>query len=293
MGLIVFFVIVIFASYYINNEGFEDNYPIIARAYGANNDREIVVEARTKITDHPYNVDMYYNRGYNNGGYKPLIENVQVGDQLIAYTARTIDHLIPDGTIIYIVKRSDQQTVLGIAQYKQFPDFQGPGTSSSYGTVSIAALTGGASGATGASGTTTTSTTKVVTGPAGPAGPVGPAGPKGNDGAIGPTGPAGAPYVSYDAYDQSCDDDCSFDNCDDSSVPQRNDITPDVSLTNSAITALALKHQMDAIRDFQKNSRNEMISNRCTDPLPSGNCPDMSNYIKKDSIPCYNCSLDY
>ena len=23
------------------------------------------------------------------------------------------------------------------------------------------------------------------------------------------------------------------------------------------------------------------------------NCPDMSSYIKKDSIPCWGCSLDY
>jgi hypothetical protein len=88
---------------------------------------------------------------------------------------------------------------------------------------------------------------------------------------------------------------------------------------------------MELLKDIQKVVRNEILSNRSTMPIlsgetrkskdtdstaqgqeyesschkdtdyrcpknPDGSCPpvpDMSEYIKKDAIPCWNCALDY
>ena len=85
----------------------------------------------------------------------------------------------------------------------------------------------------------------------------------------------------------------------------------------------------DLLKDIQKVVRNEILANRTTTPVinggsnkvtnstsqgqeyegscykdteyrcpknPDGTCPpipDMSQYIKKDAIPCYGCSLEY
>jgi hypothetical protein len=96
--------------------------------------------------------------------------------------------------------------------------------------------------------------------------------------------------------------------------------------------AMALKYKSDLLKDLQKVVRNELIANRMTKRFesddnddcnmngdsdamaqgreygchrqdtyrcpknPDGSCPpvpDMSDYIKKDSIPCFGCSLDY
>ena len=96
--------------------------------------------------------------------------------------------------------------------------------------------------------------------------------------------------------------------------------------------AAALKYKSDLLKDLQKVVRNELLANRMTKRLddedcdddhcngdsnamaqgreygchrkdtyrcpknPDGSCPpvpDMSDYIKKDSIPCFGCSLDY
>jgi hypothetical protein len=94
---------------------------------------------------------------------------------------------------------------------------------------------------------------------------------------------------------------------------------------------MTLNQRADLLRDIQKVVRNEIIANRLTTPLikkdgenndntdstaqgkeyeescykgtenrcpknPDGTCPpipDMTQYIKKDAIPCYGCSLDY
>jgi hypothetical protein len=112
-----------------------------------------------------------------------------------------------------------------------------------------------------------------------------------------------------------------------SSRPQRNDVNPDVSVSDSGYTAMALHQQTKLLKDMQKIIRNELIANRQTNPIdtdsndtdsnamaqgkefgcqqkdpyrcpknPDGSCPpvpDMTQYIKKDSIPCWGCTPDY
>lgn len=50
--------------------------------------------------------------------------------------------------------------------------------------------------------------------------------------------------------------------------------------------------QQQQISDLKKqNTYLSDASNVCPPPPPKKRCPDMSQYIRKDSIPCYNCSL--
>jgi hypothetical protein len=117
------------------------------------------------------------------------------------------------------------------------------------------------------------------------------------------------------------------------SMPDCTDITPDNKVSDMASMAMALKYKSDLLKDLQKVVRNELIANRMTKRLerddgedgecedddsdamaqgreygchrqdtyrcpknPDGSCPpvpDMSDFIKKDSIPCFGCSLDY
>jgi len=117
------------------------------------------------------------------------------------------------------------------------------------------------------------------------------------------------------------------------SMPDRTDITPDNQVSDMGSMAMALKYKSDLLKDLQKVVRNELIANRMTKHLdkddendeecgdddsdamaqgreygcdrrekyrcpknPDGSCPpvpDISDYIKKDSIPCFGCSLDY
>jgi hypothetical protein len=114
-------------------------------------------------------------------------------------------------------------------------------------------------------------------------------------------------------------------------TPQRTDIIPQISISGSGYNAMTLQQRADLLRDVQKAVRNELLSHRSTMPIlsgetrksqdtdstaqgkeyenschkdteyrcpknPDGSCPpipDMSEYIRKDSIPCYGCSLDY
>jgi hypothetical protein len=116
------------------------------------------------------------------------------------------------------------------------------------------------------------------------------------------------------------------------SMPDRTDIDPDNTVSDMGSMAMALKYKSDLLKDLQKVVRNELIANRMTKRLekedgedgeceddsdamaqgreygchrqdtyrcpknPDGSCPpvpDMSDFIKKDSIPCFGCSLDY
>lgn len=117
----------------------------------------------------------------------------------------------------------------------------------------------------------------------------------------------------------------------DSTIPQREDVTPEISISGSGYDAMSLKQRMDLLKDIQKVVRNEIIAGRNTQPIlsgetrkdkitdataqgqeyegscykdteyrcpknPDGSCPpipDMTQYIKKDAIPCWGCSLDY
>jgi len=117
------------------------------------------------------------------------------------------------------------------------------------------------------------------------------------------------------------------------SMPDRTDIDPDNTVSDTSSMAMALKYKSDLLKDLQKVVRNELIANRMTKRIesddneddcnmngdsdamaqgreygchrqdtyrcpknPDGSCPpvpDMSDFIKKDSIPCFGCSLDY
>jgi len=128
-------------------------------------------------------------------------------------------------------------------------------------------------------------------------------------------------------------------------TPRRNDVRPQVTLSDTGYTAMELKQKSDFLKDIQKIVKNELLADRATqhvigmgpmgqngmgpmgqngmgpmgqngmghtastmqgqeygrhsqksdDQMPSSqqNCADMSDYIKKDSIPCWGCSLDY
>ena len=116
-----------------------------------------------------------------------------------------------------------------------------------------------------------------------------------------------------------------------SSVPTRTDVVPEVSISGSGYNAMNLNERSELLKDIQKLVKNEVLANRSTKPIisgetrksqdtdstaqgreyeescykdteyrcpknPDGSCPpvpDMSQYIKKDEIPCYGCSLDY
>lgn len=116
---------------------------------------------------------------------------------------------------------------------------------------------------------------------------------------------------------------------DSSAVPVRNDIVPEVSISGSGYNAMTLQERAELLKDIQKLVKNEVLANRSTTPIingsngtitdstaqgkeyegscykdteyscpknPDGTCPpvpDMSQYIKKDAIPCYGCALDY
>jgi hypothetical protein len=113
------------------------------------------------------------------------------------------------------------------------------------------------------------------------------------------------------------------------SVPVRNEVVPEVNISGSGYDAMTLQQKSELLRDIQKVVRNEILANRDTTPIIPGNCkavttsvvqgqeyddschkdtefrcpknpdgtcppmPDMSQYIKKDAIPCYGCTLDY
>ena len=131
-------------------------------------------------------------------------------------------------------------------------------------------------------------------------------------GPTGPTGPRG-PRGHSDGDD--CDEDGS------SAFPERVDISPDTSLSQTTQQAKSLQQLADNVKNIQKDLRNQRIASR-NKPLcdgsedsqesqdsqdsdgiaqgkeyerhcPKEKCPDMSKYIKKNAIPCWGCSLDY
>ena len=116
-----------------------------------------------------------------------------------------------------------------------------------------------------------------------------------------------------------------------SSTPERNDVVPEVKISGTGYEAMNLQQKMDLLRDIQQVVRNEVLAGRNTKPIisgetrkmpdtdctaqgkeyeknchkdneyrcptnPDGSCPpvpDLTQYIKKDAIPCWGCSLDY
>jgi len=107
--------------------------------------------------------------------------------------------------------------------------------------------------------------------------------------------------------------------------PQNNTVQPQVAVSDTGYDAMSLQQKSDLLKNIQKIFRNELIANRSTDASvmdtsssscsdtdsteqgqeynkvlcpsnPNGSCPpipDMTQYIKKDAIPCWGCSVDY
>ena len=112
--------------------------------------------------------------------------------------------------------------------------------------------------------------------------------------------------------------------------PSRTDIDPDISISKNCQDARLLQQKSEMLKDIQKVVRNEILANRNTTPVMDDNScnsgcdnkndtntnttavvqgkeyasrchkdktcsqqPDMTQYIKKNSIPCWGCSLDY
>jgi hypothetical protein len=135
---------------------------------------------------------------------------------------------------------------------------------------------------------------------------------------------------------------------DNSSVPQRNDLVPEITVSETGYNAMDLQQKINILKDIQKVVKSDLIANRnllqrmdsqnngsytddsnngsddsistqqgkeyengCLKPKddecyqdtefrcpknPDGSCPplpDMTQYIKKDAIPCWGCSVDY
>ena len=135
---------------------------------------------------------------------------------------------------------------------------------------------------------------------------------------------------------------------DNSSVPQRNDVVPEITVSETGYNAMDLQQKINILKDIQKVVKSDLIANRnllqrmdsqnngsytddsnngsddsistqqgkeyengCLKPKddecyqdtefrcpknPDGSCPplpDMTQYIKKDAIPCWGCSVDY
>ncbi len=110
-------------------------------------------------------------------------------------------------------------------------------------------------------------------------------------------------------------------------IMEQNQI-PTISVSGTAYDAMSLQQRSDILKDIQQAVKNEILANRQTEVIPTqnninttnsiqqgqefntnkqvktketqeysnGGCPpipDMSQYIRKDEIPCWNCTLDY
>lgn len=101
--------------------------------------------------------------------------------------------------------------------------------------------------------------------------------------------------------------------------PQFNKVIPQIGVSPIGAAAADAQQKTDFLSSVQKIIRNELLASRSTDKgvtsqhdqVPSissqalsqgkeysnaghkTNCPDMDDYIKKDSIPCWGCALDY
>jgi hypothetical protein len=108
----------------------------------------------------------------------------------------------------------------------------------------------------------------------------------------------------------------------------QNMVIPSVSVSGTAYDAMSLQQRSELLKDIQQVVKNEILANRQTEIIPSQSntnstdstqqgkeynikkqntvkdvkeqsnvdcplIPDMSEYIRKDAIPCWNCTLDY
>jgi len=96
--------------------------------------------------------------------------------------------------------------------------------------------------------------------------------------------------------------------------PIRNDVNPQVSVSSTGYNAMELQNQSSLLSNIKKIVQDELRTSRvqpenhplaltgtngsCSNSTQQGNeymngKEDMSKYIKKDSIPCWGCNLDY
>lgn len=163
----------------------------------------------------------------------------------------------------------------------------------------------------------------------GPRGPPGPQGPRGPMGPMGPPGPATGSDLSRGSslvpasgagpapFSSVATPALGANLAANAAAPRRTDIQPQNTLSETAQTAMESQGKSDFLKSIQKIIRNELLASRSTDSdmmgssdgSSDGSCggsdatqqgqdymsakSDMSKYIKKDSIPCYGCSLDY
>jgi len=133
--------------------------------------------------------------------------------------------------------------------------------------------------------------------PAAPAAPVVPAAPadlSSGSSIVPPMGAGPAPYGAMNGTTPSH-----------GAIPSRTDVVPQVSMSPTGQAASMLQQKSDLLKDIQKIFRNELLASRSTDAstMNTSSCagsPSMSQgeeynskMIKKDSIPCWGCSLDY
>jgi len=161
-----------------------------------------------------------------------------------------------------------------------------------------------------------------VVGPRGPPGPQGPVGPKGP---MGPPGPAAGSDLSRGSslvpasgsgpapFSSLATPALGANLAANAAAPQRTDVKPQNTLSETAQTAMSAQGKSDFLKSIQKIIHNELLASRSTDSDMIGSSDascngsdstkqgqdymsaksDLSKYIKKDSIPCYGCTLDY
>ena len=97
-----------------------------------------------------------------------------------------------------------------------------------------------------------------------------------------------------------------------STTPKRTDVQAEVSLSDTGYDAMSLQQKSKLLKTIQQMVKNEVLATRATQPIDSDDdCSsaspsesqgneynhktkkDMAQYIKKDSIPCAGCTLDY
>uniref|UniRef100_A0A6C0II65 Uncharacterized protein n=1 Tax=viral metagenome TaxID=1070528 RepID=A0A6C0II65_9ZZZZ len=95
-------------------------------------------------------------------------------------------------------------------------------------------------------------------------------------------------------------------------TPQRTDVQAQVEISDTGYNAMSLQQKSNLLKTIQQMVKNEVLATRSTQPIDSDDdCSsasaseaqgneynhktkkDMSQYIKKDSIPCAGCTLDY
>jgi len=316
-GLLIVLVIVLTLSYYFNQEGFDSPLPSL--------------NAAVLPTGRDWQVFACTVKDVPGGSGVGSVYEYRMPTNKVAETTRRPSANIADCSSLVLdttVPRSRSGGASGGAAGASggaagaSGGAAGASGGAAGGAAGAAGASGGAAGAAGASGGAAGGAAGGATS-VGPRGPPGPQGIRGPQGVMGPPGPATgsdlsrgsslvpasgagpAPYGSLGALGSQLNSSAA--------TPRRTDVQPQNTLSDTAQTAMASQGKSDFLKSIQKIIRNELLSSRSTDSdmigSSDGSCngsdatqqgqdymtakSDMSKYIKKDSIPCYGCSLDY